>query len=927
MAAVFGRARELASLAQFLDRISRGPSALLIEGAAGIGKTTVWRAGVAEAERRGLRVMVARPLEAETRLSFSALGDLFDGAPDDTLSRLARPQRRALEVALLRADPEERPPDQRAVSLAFLGALRFVAGAHPVLLAIDDLQWLDRPSAEVLAYALHRLKAEPVGVLLSARPGEAIGNRGPLRLERTLPAGAASKLALAPLGHDSLVRMLRERFGNALSYPLVERVAATSGGNPFYALEIAGALIEEGARPAPAEPLPVPEDLGSLLRARLATLPRDAQDVLSACAALSRPRADTVERLFGGRRAATGTTRATDAGVIEVHAARINFSHPLLSAAVYASIAPDRRRALHKRLAEVVEDPEERARHLALGAKGPDAVVAAALDDAARRARSRGAPGAGAELLELAGRLTPSDDAPAFHRRAIEAGECHFEAGDVARARSLLEGVLAASPPGPRRAEALLHLANIAWGDLRRIRPLLQRALAEVGETDTVLRSRILAELTWTAVFGGNLSEGSRHARDALKSAERAGDPESRCRALVAVGHAEFFMGHDVSDVMSRAIQLQDTLEGLQRIGTPRRVRAAHLAWMGDLDTARRNLEREYQETVEYGQLTNLWEVLAYLAELEVRAGNWDAARRYASEGHEVMAESGVEEALERLLTARARVEAHRGEVDASRRHATEALRLATSHDYRFEIVRSRSVLGFLELSLESPAGAHAYLQPLPDLVAAMGLGEPGVFPFVPDQIEALVGLGEIEQADSRLGWLEERGEALDRPLARATAARCRGLLAAAGGDFSGAGRHLGRALTEHERVRQPFEWARTVLIAAEIRRRAKQRRLAREGFVRALATFDRLGARLWSERARRGLSRVGGRAASAVGLTPTEQRIAELVAEGRTNREVSDALFVSVKTVEANLSRVYHKLGVRSRTELARRITATDKP
>jgi DNA-binding CsgD family transcriptional regulator len=765
-----------------------------------------------------------------------------------------------------------------------------------------------------------------VGVLLSARPREAEGIRRPLRLERTLPEDATSELSLAPLGHDALVRMLHERFGTGLSHPLVERVAATSGGNPFYALEIAGALIEEGARPAPAEPLPVPEDLGSLLRARLESLPRDAQDVLSACAALARPRADTMERLFGGRRGAAGTTGAADAGIVEVHAARINFTHPLLSAAVYGSIPPDRRRALHKRLAEAVEDTEERARHLALGAEGPDPVVAAALDDAARRARSRGAPATGAELLELAGRLTPSDDPSSFHRRAIEAGEYHFEAGDVARARSLLEEVLAASPPGPRRAEALFHLANIAWGDLRRIRPLLQRALAEVGETEPVLGSRILAELTWTAVFGGNLPEGSRHARAALESAERAGDPESRCRALVAVGHAEFFMGHDVNDLMTRAIRLQDTLEGLQRIGTPRRVRAAHLAWTGELDTARRKLEREYQETVEHGQLTTLWEVLAYLAELEVRAGNWDAAARYASEGQELMAESGVEEALERLLTARALVEAHRGEVDAARRHAAEALRLATSHDYRFEVVRSRSVLGFLELSLENPAAAHAYLKPLPDLVAAMGLGEPGVFPFVPDEIEALVGLGEIEQAESRLGWLEERGEALDRPLARATAARCRGPLAPARGDFSGAGRHLGRALAEHERARQPFEWARTVLIAAEIRRRAKQRRLAREGFVRAVATVDRLGARLWSERARRGLRRVGGKAASPAGLTPTEQRIAELVAEGRTNREVSDALFVSVKTVEANLSRVYHKLGVRSRTELVRRMAATDK-
>ena len=917
---VIGRDKELASLTDFITAVSTGPTAVIVQGEAGIGKTTLWQWTVAEAERRCYRIMVARPLEAETTLSFSALGDLLDDGLDDVLSRLPQPQRLALEVALLRKEPGQTPPDQRAVSVAFRSAIRLLAKERPVLIALDDLQWLDPSSSRVLAFALHRLHDEPVGVLAARREGK--GVKDPFAMDRALREGALTRLQVAPLHDAQVIRLLRKRFGGELTYPLSQRVASTSGGNPFLAIQIAELLVASGSRPAPGEPLPIPDDAREVARARINALTRDAKETLGACALSARPTVDVVGTVIGARRARAGLQEAADAGVVELDGADVSFAHPLLTAAAYAAMAPRERRALHRRFAAAVDEPEQRGRHLALAADGPDPSVASALDAAARQARARGAPAAGAELLELACRLTHGKDKIAMHRRVLEAADYHFEAGDVARARSLLNGLLETAPRGPLRAEALLYLCDFLWCDVRQIRPLLKQALEEVGDEEDALRIEVLEDLAWVGILGGNLREGHRYALVALEIAERLGDAACLARALLGVGHAEFFMGKEASATMERAVSLQHSLEGRRLLSPPRRLWGGHLMWAGNLDLARRELERDHKETVEAGQLTNLWEVLAYLAELEVRAGNWEKAARYAVEGHDSALDTGLEQALDKSLSARARVEAHRGDVEGGRAHASEGLRLAEAHDYWLEIIRNRSVLGFLELSLGDAAAAHAYLEPLPEMANSMGLQEPGIFPFIPDAIEALTGIGELARTEPMVEWLEERGQTLGRSLAIATAARCRGQIAAVRGDLPAAQDALDLALEEHERAHQPFELARTLLISGEVHRRYKRKRVARDAFRAALEIFDRLGARLWSDRARDGLRRVGDKPEPSSGLTPTERRVADLVAEGRTNREVADALFLSVKTVEANLSRIYHKVGVRSRTELAHRMS-----
>jgi DNA-binding CsgD family transcriptional regulator len=202
-----------------------------------------------------------------------------------------------------------------------------------------------------------------------------------------------------------------------------------------------------------------------------------------------------------------------------------------------------------------------------------------------------------------------------------------------------------------------------------------------------------------------------------------------------------------------------------------------------------------------------------------------------------------------------------------------------------------------------------------------MGVREPGAFPFVPDEVEALVALGDVGSAERLIERLEEQGRALDRPLTLATAARCRGLMASARGDLEEADEHLQRSLDEHTRAQQPLELGRSLLVAGVVRRRMKQKKGARELLERALTTFEVLGAPLWTAKATAELARIGGRAPSGVALTPTEEQVARLVAAGRTNREVADALFMSPHTVDANLRRIYRKFGVHSRTELAHKL------
>ncbi|MDQ3895495.1 MAG: AAA family ATPase, partial [Actinomycetota bacterium] len=347
---IIGRETELALLADFLDNLPGQPRALLVEGEAGIGKTVVWRAGLEAARERGLHVLSARASASDVRLSFAGLGDLVSPVLGEVLPRLPVPQRKAVEAALLLREAEGRRPDRRAVGLAFLSALRVLAREHPTVVAVDDLQWLDLPSARVLEFALRRLEAEPVGLLAAVRasPGSAV----PFGLDRAFIDERMERVSLPALTLAALYELLRTRLGVKLPRPALLRIHEASGGNPFYALEIGRELERREVRPAPGEPLPIPVNLRALLHERVERLPRRVRELLLAASLLSNPTAHILVELGGGgQQVERDLERALSAGVIEVEGESVRFSHPLLAAAARAEASPLQRRAMHRRIA------------------------------------------------------------------------------------------------------------------------------------------------------------------------------------------------------------------------------------------------------------------------------------------------------------------------------------------------------------------------------------------------------------------------------------------------------------------------------------------------------------------------------------------------------------------------------------------------
>ncbi len=910
--AILGREEELAAIARFFDSDRTGPRALLIEGHAGIGKTTLWREGVKLAGTSGGLTLVSRPSEAEARLSFTVLGDLLVPAWEEAMPELPTGQRRALEAALMAEGTAGSRPDARAVSLAVLGVLRAIASTTSVTIAIDDVQWMDGPSARALAFALRRLSDEPVSVMVAKR--SAPGSTEPLGLGASFGRGADT-LTLGPMAPGTLGRLLREQLDREFAPPLLRRIHEASGGNPFFALEIGRALDGQDALLNPGEPLPVPADLRELLRRRLTVLPRSALVASLLVASSAHPTIPLIDSVEEGG----GLAEAEDAGIVQVRGTAIEFTHPLLASAIYESASARDRRDAHAALANVVKDPEERARHLALSVTGPNEEVAVALDEAAAQAEARGAPHVASELYQLAATVTPPEDQErSWLRRHMSAGNL-FAAGDARGARELNESILEELEPGPARAQTIYAISFMSWNDLPRVNILLERALEESTD-DGPLRALILGDLAWVAFDACDPTSALQRARSAVEAAGTVHDPFSLRNALAVSAMAEAVLGRDPTDSLVQGISDESAL-AFGEVGTPRTCLGRIKMWEGSLDSARETLQAELERYIDQGHESASWEVRAQLAEIELRGGRWDLASEHALDAYEIVAEAGWVDVLSHVASVRSTIEAATGVVEEARTHAAAALSGCDRTGDRWSEIRARAALGFLELSLGDVGAAHDCLAPAVHMTERMDMREPGVFPFVPDEVEALVALGDLEAAERLTDRLDEQGRALDRAVALATAARCRGLIAGASGDLEGADDHLRRALDEHARTQQPFEVARTLLVAGTVRRRMRQKKGARELLDRALATFDALGAPLWVDKAQRELARIGGRAPAPTGLTPTEAQIAELVADGRTNREVAESLFVSVHTVEANLKRIYRKLDVRSRTELARKL------
>lgn len=897
-----GRDEELSSLYAVLDRTALGPAALVLEGEVGIGKSTLWRAGVDAARARGFRILLSQPAEVERGLAHAGLGDLFENALESVLPQLSAPRRRALEVALLVEDAAH-GSDPRTLGVAVRNALDILAAQARVVLAVDDLQWLDPSSTSALAFALRRMHEQPILLLLARRLG---GGAEPSELERAIEGDRVERLSIGPLSLGATHRLLQARLGRTFSRPTLLRIHEVSGGNPFYALELARVL---SADVDPMEPLHVPATLEGLVRARLDGLPPATRHGLLLASALGRPSAALI--------ADVGVTEdvlepAFAAYVIERADETIRFTHPLLASVVYQSVPADERRRAHGLVAQIVDDPISRARHLALSTERPDAAIAAALDDAAALARTRGAPVAAAELGEHALRLTPSEARDDLHHRAVAATRAHLQAGEGTRARTIAVDLLARTPAGPSRAEALLLLAELE--NLDRSVALLHEALGEAAASPA-LRAVIHRRLADHGRMTRGREWAQEHARASLELAESLDDDALRAGALSVLTALRFEMGDpEAPRLAERAYEAAVVVADEELLKDAGMELAYMLMWSAETSRARTMLESLHREWSERDELRSA-EALWCLSMVELRAGRWSLAAEYAERSREVAAQYELEWPPNFFLIAL--VAAHRGELERARDAAERGGALAEKQGAL--LAGLVAVPGLVDFwSGDAPAAA-TFFAAAEQTANARGWREPNMRWWRADYVEALLELGRIDDAVGLLNAWEADAARVGRAWVLAQVARCRGLVAAAKADVENAQSLLEEAVAKHEAVGDPFGRARALLALGLVRRRARQKRAAREAIEAALAGFGELGAASWAASARAELGRVGGRT-RVEGLTPAERRVADLVAQGRTNREVAAALFLGERTVASHLTHIYAKLGVRSRTELARR-------
>jgi DNA-binding NarL/FixJ family response regulator len=912
---IIGRREELLTLEAFLTEVPAGGHALLLEGDPGIGKTVLWQEGLRTAKECGITVLHARPSDSEAQIAFAALGDLVEPVLGTELPRLVPMQRRALETALLLREAEGAPPDVRILGLALLSIMRALAQQNPVLVAVDDVQWLDASSADVLTFALRRVDTEPIGVFATMRGHQV---EAPLALDRSF--AEFHRLPVAPLSVGAIHGLLWGRLGIALPRPVLVRVHRTTGGNPFFALELGRALADGTVR-ADSVDEALPESLRAVVAQRLSVLPARVRDTLVAVAALGSPSVIVLRPL--GKTVVADIELAERRRVLELDGDRIRFAHPLLAPACYEAMPLHRRRLLHERLAELDIDPEERARHLAIAAEAPNEEVAAALDAAAEHAAARGAAPEADELAERAVALTPPARAEALNRRRITAANRCVRAGDVRKAAGLLQDAADSADPGPLRAEALYHLSDVrGQGEGHRVSiELLERALAEPG-VGARQRAAILESLAWKASVSGHGRDSERAlgwAEAGLVLAEDLGEPETLVDSLSTVADIQFWRtGHIRRDLLDRAIEIHANTGG----EADPRVTLAHQLGRAEHFGEARAIWEELIVEARARFSPSLTTCLLFLARMEVGSGRWNAATRLCEEMMDVARQTGKDRTEPLALMILAEIDAYRG-VESVRTTIPELLGIAESFGYGGATHRLQRALASLELSVGDSDASWQGLEPLlagveqMDEVVAQLTGSVG--------IETLVASGELATAERLLALLEERATGSDTAL-RAFAERGRGLVYAARGDTERAIATLEAAAVEPTPPREanPFELARTLHLLGAAQRSAQHKRAARETLERSLSIFEALGARLWAEKARSELRRIGGRAASESELSETERQIVELVVAGRKNREVAAELSLSPNTVAWNLSKIYRKLGVHSRTELAAHVSAT---
>jgi DNA-binding CsgD family transcriptional regulator len=904
------RDRELAAVGRLLDEPAPGPRGLLIEGEPGIGKTTVCTAAMDLAGDRGYLVLATRGSQSETGLSFAGLTDLLDEAADGLLHELPEPQLIALEVALARRMPGTATVGQREVGMAVLTVLRRLCEHRRVLIVLDDVSWVDTPTVEAVRFALRRMRTEPIRVLGTLRLDQvasAVWREIPvdeLRLE-PLPAGAIEQLLSSRLDLTLPPRVLRA---------LVERTA----GNPFWALEVGRAL---GRQPGdPTIDLPLPASLIAVVTDRLAGLESSARAALITVSALAYPTVSLTLQALDGVVADPGSAldAAVTAGIVVETSGKLRPAHPLLGYAALEALPPGGRSGLHRRLAELVKDPEQRARHMAVAAEPPDAEVAVALDEGAAIARARGATAAAAELVELAVDFTSPDDRQASCRRSLEAAEVLYAVGEPERAVRYAEAHDAADMPPELRRRTLPFLTELTyWArGAPAAQELIRRTITEAGD-DQHLRAVALAMASDVGDgHGGNRADFAAQAIALFDSLDEDPDPAALATALIYLADTSANAGDGIQESqLRRAEEVQRRLPWMPVTTRASTTRGYLLKVVDDLDGSRTELNRAIVTARDEGEDGALPALFGHLALTECWAG------RYAE------ATKAVDEGLRRII----------GSVPAVL-HATHGLlkvltgdlagaRALIEHEFQIEgvdivprkAIVYRQVLGAVALLSGDDEQAVDVLTAALDMARAEGIHEPGRRQRLEGDLgQALVNTDRLAGAGELAAELRSLGQRSGRPTILGVGKRIEGLVYAARGDLTGAVSALAVAVAAHRKSQLPLEYGRSLLAYGQVLRRRKAKREARTALEAALVCFTTLGAEPFARLAEADLARVQPARVGGA-LTKTESKIAELVATGLTNREVAAQLFASVRTVEGHLAAVYRKLGVRSRTELAR--------
>jgi DNA-binding CsgD family transcriptional regulator len=882
---VIGRGEELARIEQLLATARLGTSqVLVIAGEPGIGKTALLEYAVEHA--REMTVLRARGVESESEIPFAGLHQLLRPALN-RIDELPEPQAAALKGALGLAPGTH--SDRFLIGVATLSLLTLSAEQRPLLVAVDDAQWVDESSLGAILFAARRVYADALAVLVATRPGDA------------LPQGLDA-IVLRGLDRAAAAQVLERQAGKPLPPGVADRVFEATLGNPLALIELAaGEGVETSVEQAFA--------------ARIDKLPEPTQRLLALAAAEEAGDLAVLQRTGADL---TPLAAAEQGGLVTVALDQLTFCHPLARSAAYRSAPSDERRAAHRVLADAETDPDRRAWHRAAAALGHDAEAAQALEDAGRRALARGAYAATASSLERAAKLTA--DARDRARRLFDAAGAAWLAGHTERAEQRLTEARALAQDGALRLEIdqLRGHAALRAGRVEAAHDILVAASATAPPDRAV---EMLAEAAEACVYAADPQRMLHAAQSAWEQlAPDAGD-RARCFANLTLGMALIYNGRHAADHLRTATALLET----NPTPDPRllALAAQGALWLREAERGRALVTRAIESaraSAAVGALPfSLWIAgrdAATSDRLAVAIALYEEAIRLARE-------TGQATALCAGLSGLACVEARLGRAEACREHAAEALAETAPLGLAFFRTWAFDALAELELGLGDVQEAVKWLEEKERLLAERGIEDPDSSP-VPELVEALVRLDRAAEAEQRLPTFATAAEAKGQPWSLARLARCRGLL--------GDDEQYAEALKLHQRTPDRFEQARTQLCHGEALRRARQRVKARDQLRAAVEGFDALGAAPWAERARRELQSSGETmrrrdALTLDALTPRELQVALVLAEGHTIRETAAKLFLSPKTVDHHLQHVYRKLAIDSRAALAEALAQDQEP